>query len=115
MENITIDKNLVSYCGLYCGTCGKYKKGNCPGCQGNEKASWCKIRACNIEHGFLSCADCTEFTDVKECKKFSNFVASIFEMIFRSSRKSGIEMIKQIGYEDFAKYMAENNLISVKK
>ena len=115
MEDIVIDKNLVSFCGLYCGTYGKYKKEKCMGCQKNEKASWCKIRSCNIENGYLSCADCKEYSDPKECKKYSNFVASIFEIIFKSSRKAGIEMIKEIGYEDFAKYMAENNLVSLKR
>lgn len=115
MENIVIDKKLVSFCGLYCGSCGKYHKGICTGCQGNEKASWCKIRACNIGHGYLSCAECNDYTDVTECKKFRNFVSVIFEIVFRSSRKSGIEMIKEKGYEEFAKYMAENNLVSLKK
>ena len=50
---------LVARCGLYCGACGSYLKGRCPGCRENVKATWCKVRACCGEHSYASCADCT--------------------------------------------------------
>lgn len=113
--NIEVNKDLVSYCGIYCATCSKYKKGKCPGCAKNGKATWCKIRHCCIEKNISSCAECNEFSDVKDCKKFDNFVSKMFEFVFKSDRKAGIRMIKENGYEEFAKYMAENNLVAVKK
>lgn len=114
-KNIEVNKELVGYCGIYCATCSKYKKGKCPGCAKNEKASWCKIRQCCIEKEINSCAECNEYSDVKDCKKFDNFVSKMFEFVFRSDRKAGVRMIKENGYEEFAKYMAENNLVAVKK
>lgn len=115
MKDIQVNSELVSFCGLYCGSCGKYTKGKCPGCAKNEKATWCKIRSCCLEKGISSCADCNEFDDVKDCKKFDNFVAKMFEFVFKSDRKAGIRMIKESGYEEFAKHMAENSLVSIKK
>ena len=115
MKEILVKPELVSYCGLYCGSCGKYLKGKCPGCAENEKATWCKIRKCCIEKEIKSCSDCDEFSDVADCKKFDNFVAKMFEFVFKSDRKAGVKMIKESGYEEFAKYMAENELVSMKK
>lgn len=114
-KEILTDKKLVSFCGLYCGSCGKYLKGKCAGCAENEKATWCKIRKCCLEKGINSCAECGEYSDVKECKMFDNFVAKMFEFVFKSDRKAGIKMIKDSGYEEFAKYMTENKLVSMKR
>ncbi|MCX6251395.1 MAG: DUF3795 domain-containing protein [Bacteroidetes bacterium] len=115
MKEITADKNLIAYCGLYCGSCKSYLKDKCPGCHENNKAGWCKIRACNIEHGYQSCADCKDFTDVMECKKFNNFMSKIFAVLFKSDRKACIAMIRESGYEGFARFMAENKLQSIKR
>jgi len=115
MKEIVADKALIAYCGLYCGACRKYLKGSCPGCRENNKASWCKIRSCNLEHGYSSCADCKDFANPMDCKKFNNFISKIFALIFKSDRAACIEKIKEAGYEGFAKYMAENKLQSVKR
>jgi hypothetical protein len=115
MKEIVADKKLIAYCGLYCGACRSYLKGKCPGCKENEKASWCKIRACNIDNKFESCAGCKTFSNVNDCKKYNNFIAKIFGIIFNSNRKGCIEMIKEQGYENFAKFMADNKLQSIKK
>jgi len=114
-SDIEVNKELVSYCGLYCAACGKYKKGKCPGCAKNEKASWCKIRKCCIEKEINSCAECDEYTHAMDCKMFDNFIAKMFEFVFKSDRKAGIEMIREKGYDEFARYMAENHLVSMKK
>ena len=44
MENLTYqpDAAYVAACGLYCGACRKFVKGQCPGCWENKKADWCK-------------------------------------------------------------------------
>ncbi len=115
MKEIIADKNNISFCGLYCGACRKFLKGNCPGCQGNEKATWCKVRTCCMENKILSCADCKSFDNILECKKYNNFVSKIFSFIFRSDRNACNEMISRDGYEKFAEYMAENKLVSMKK
>ena len=115
MKPVIADKELIAYCGLYCGACKKYLAGSCPGCHENQKAGWCKIRSCNIEHGYASCADCKEFINPRDCKKFNNFISKIFALIFKSDRAACIAMIRESGYEGFAGYMAENNLQSVKK
>ncbi len=86
MKALVSDPKLVAHCGLYCGACRAYLKGKCPGCHENEKASWCKVRSCCISNGFATCADCKEFPDPNECKKFNNFISKLFGLIFRSDR-----------------------------
>ena len=96
-KEIVADKNLVAFCGLYCGACGKYLNGKCFGCSKNEKASWCKIRLCNMENHYFGCAQCKEFSNVSDCKKFNNIFSKIFGLIFRSDRKACISRIRAIG------------------
>jgi hypothetical protein len=115
MKEVVANKELVAYCGLYCGACKKYLAGSCPGCHENSKASWCKIRSCNMEHGYGSCADCKEFANPADCKKFNNFISKIFALIFKSDRAACIAQIKATGMEEFARYMAENKLQSIRK
>jgi Protein of unknown function (DUF3795) len=115
MKEIEVNKDLVAYCGLYCGACSKYLKGKCPGCYENEKATWCKIRSCNKENNYQTCADCKEFSDLHDCKKVNNLFAKFFEIIFKSDRYACIDMIKEVGVEDFAKFMSENKQVTIKK
>ena len=115
MNTIVADAKAVAYCGLYCGACKAYLSEKCPGCAKNDRAKWCKIRQCCIDNKLSSCADCKEFTDVSQCKKFDNFMAKIFAFIFRSDRKACIEKIKKIGIEKFAEEMASNKLQSIKR
>ena len=116
MKEITLDENLVSFCGLYCGACGSYLKGKCPGCSENTKASWCKVRSCCIENKFGSCADCNEYkNDVNECEKLNNFISKIFSFIFNSDRKAGIDRIRSVSKAGFAKEMFANRTQSVKR
>ncbi len=115
MKEIVPNKELVSYCGLYCGACKKYLNEKCPGCHENSKASWCKIRVCCMQSGYLSCADCKEFTNPADCKKFNNFMSKLFSLIFKSDRAGCIEQIRNIGIEGHAIKMAELKLPSIKK
>lgn len=115
METIKNDIKLIAKCGLYCGSCGKYTSGKCPGCAENAKATWCKIRSCNLENSYSSCADCKEFANPNDCKKFNNFVSKIFAVVFKSDRPACIAMIKEKGYENFAAYMSSNGLQSIKR
>ncbi|HOT45201.1 MAG TPA: DUF3795 domain-containing protein [Spirochaetota bacterium] len=106
MREITIDKNLIAFCGLYCAACSRYIKKKCPGCSQNKKAAWCRVRACCLERGYGSCADCTDFREARECGTFNNFMARIFGFIFRSDRAACIAIIRAEGYEAFARDMA---------
>jgi hypothetical protein len=107
------DQRLIAYCGLYCGTCSKYKKGNCPGCVRNEKATWCKIRSCNMDNGFSNCSACT--TNVGECKKLNNVFGKIFGFIFKTDRVASLNFIKQKGGHVFIDKMCDLDQMSIKK
>lgn len=115
MEQKIADKNLVAFCGLYCGECKAYKKGRCPGCQKNEKATWCGIRKCCLENKRRSCADCQEFNNASDCKKFNNFFSKLFAFVFKSDRQACINMIKEKGYDAYAEEMTKRELQSIKK
>ncbi len=105
----------ISYCGLYCNNCKKFQKGKCPGCAKNEKASWCKIRQCGMEKGIENCSQCDEYTNLKDCKKFSNPVSKIFEFIFRSDRVASLTMVGEEGRDAFIKKMEEENRMVIRK
>lgn len=115
MKEIIADKNLVAYCGLYCGACRRYLQEKCPGCEKNEKAAWCKLRTCCRENGFGSCADCRTYTDPMKCKKFNNFFSKIFAILFKSDRRACIARIKEEGIEKFSSEMAEKKTHSIRK
>ena len=115
MGEITADKNLVACCGLFCGACGSYLKGKCPGCRENKKAGWCKVRACCLEGGIQSCADCTKFPDALGCKKFNNPVAKLFALFFKSDRPACIRAIKADGYEVYAREMAAKKKMTIQR
>jgi hypothetical protein len=116
MENrqVVDDKNLIAFCGLYCGACGAYLKGKCPGCRENVKATWCKLRTCCLDKSFLSCADCKE-VELMECKKYNNFISKVMGFILNSNRSACIERIKVVGYENFATEMAKEKKQTIKR
>lgn len=113
MDPIPTDTKLIARCGLYCGSCGKFLRGRCPGCHGNEKASWCKIRNCCTEHSYASCADCTIFTDPVACAKLNNLLGRLFGLIFNSNRAACIAKIRELGPDGFAAFMATRRLQSL--
>lgn len=113
-KDIALDDNLISYCGLYCGACPRFIKGKCEGCKENNP-SWCKVKPCNIDNNYTSCADCREYESVSECKKFNPLFIRLGEFVSRTSRKAGIQFIKDKGRLEFMNYMAENKLVSIKK
>ncbi len=96
-----MEKNLVAYCGLYCGACPRYKKGKCTGCRENEKLGWCGIRTCNREKGFHNCAECPE-TAFRACSLVHNGMSRFFAMVFNSDRDACVARIREVGAEAFA-------------
>ena len=107
MTDIAIDEKLVARCGLYCGACRSYLKGKCPGCRGNDKATWCTVRSCCAGQGIATCAECAEFTDPKACGKYDNFMSRLFGFVFRSDRAACIAQIRRLGLAGHARAMAE--------
>lgn len=107
LKEIIADKNLIAFCGLYCGACKSYLTGKCPGCKDNIKATWCKIRLCCMENNLQSCADCKTI-ELKECKKYNNFISGILGYLLNSDRSACISLIKEKGYNDYALEMANN-------
>jgi hypothetical protein len=107
MKEITANKDLVARCGLYCGACGAYLKGRCPGCHENAKATWCKVRACCGEHGYATCADCKEFTNPNDCGKFNNVISKVIGVVFGSNRQACVLKIRELGADGYATFMTE--------
>lgn len=105
----------IAACGLYCGACRKYQQEKCHGCRNNEKASWCGIRKCCIEHNYATCAECTEYANPKECKKFNNFIGKVVGVILNSNRAACIYRIKEIGCESYAMEMEAQGLQTLKR
>lgn len=114
-KEIKKDINLIAACGLYCGSCGKYRKDKCPGCKDNEKASWCKIRLCCIEKGINNCSLCEEYINPKDCNKYNNFMARAIEFVFITDRSLCIETLKTEGNEKFVQIMSDNVWVSMPK
>ena len=108
MKEIVPDPQMVAFCGLYCGACKRYLNEKCSGCHDNVKASWCKIRSCNLKKDYSSCAECAEFENENDCRKFNNFISKIFGFVFKSDRAACIDQIKQIGTIAFVKKINKN-------
>ena len=106
---------LVAACGIYCGQCHRYRKGKCPGCAENAKATWCKVRTCTTERGYQTCAECREFDDVQDCRKFNNIFAKFFALVFRSDRRASLQLISAMGAKEYAREMTERGLPVVKR
>jgi hypothetical protein len=107
MHELVADPKLIAACGLYCGACKKYLAGSCPGCAGNDKATWCNVRTCTREHGWASCAECTEHADPATCKTHDNVIARLFGLVFDSNRRACVLELRARGPEGFARFMTE--------
>jgi len=107
MPVIQANPDLVARCGLYCGACKSYLRGKCKGCRENSKATWCKVRACCAERDIKTCAECTEYSDPRTCKKYNNFMSRLFGLVFNSDRAACIAQIKQLGLGGHATAMAK--------
>jgi hypothetical protein len=107
MRPIIADTQLVACCGLYCGACGAYLKEKCKGCRGSEKNSWCKVKQCVLQKKISTCADCGEYPNPMDCKKFNNFISRLFGLLFNSNRAACVKEIKQSGLDIYSRKMAD--------
>lgn len=100
-------KDLVAYCGIYCGECGAYKKGKCKGCKEGGGFSRCAVRICCKERSYATCAECDEFLT---CKKLDNFIARAFAFIFHQPpRIEKVKRIKEMGIDVYIKEKGRGN------
>jgi len=82
----------------------------CPGCRKNEKAAWCDIRSCCIDRGYTTCAECADFTDPRDCRKFNNLIGRLMSILFNSNRPACIARIREVGPATFAAEMDAKGL-----
>jgi hypothetical protein len=115
VKEILEDVDLVAYCGLYCGACKAYLREKCPGCHENQKATWCKVRTCCMEHDYASCADCEEFPELSDCRKYNNLIARLFGLVFRSNRAACIRQIAELGVHGHAEKMAREKRQTIRR
>jgi hypothetical protein len=106
VSDVVADPDLVARCGLYCGACGAYRKGRCPGCARATNRSWCKVRTCCGERSLASCAECADHADPAGCPKFDNVVARLFGLVMNSDRRAAVLKLRALGRDAFAAYMA---------
>ena len=115
MREITANAGLVAFCGLYCGACGSYLKERCPGCHENTKATWCTVRKCCQEMKLASCAECREFPDPRNCRKFNNAFSKVIGFLLRSNRPACLAQIKTLGLAGHAGAMARLRRQSIRR
>ncbi len=113
-QKISSKVSLIAACGLYCGSCRKYIKGSCPGCKENIKATWCKIRSCNLEHHTANCTECT-ITNSEECKSLNNTIGKIFKFVFKTDRLASLQYIANYGEQSYVDKMTALKQMAIKK
>ncbi|MBU1153973.1 hypothetical protein KKB84_08465 [bacterium] len=102
MSGTNTQDMIIAYCGLCCTNCGMYQKNKCQGCHSDKPMNRnCRMKACAMARGFITCAQCADFTDLKGCKKLYNVVSRLFGFVFRSDRIGGLNSIREIGLERF--------------
>ena len=93
---------IIAYCGLVCSNCGMYLKGKCLGCHSDRPMNRnCKIKACAIDRGYATCAECNEFQNLKKCGKLYNLISRFFSFIFHTDRIGNLNRIREIGLREF--------------
>jgi hypothetical protein len=118
-EQMTGSEQLISYCGFYCGACPTFTSGKCEGCRGDSPKcavgyKTCSVKPCCVENGFSTCADCTIYTSLKECKKYNPLSIRFGEWISNTSRGKAIELIREKGQTEFSTFMTAKNWVTIK-
>lgn len=68
-----------------------------------------------MEHNRATCADCTDFDNLKECKKLNNFMAKMFGLVFNSDRVASLTFIKDQGTDAFVSKMESEKAMTFKR
>jgi hypothetical protein len=118
-DETTGNEQFIAYCGLYCKACPSFTSGKCDGCRSNSAKSavvykQCQVKPCCVENGFFTCADCTIYASVKDCKKYNPLLLRIASWVESSDRSKAIEMIQTKGRAAFAAYMEDKQWVCFK-
>ena len=93
---------IIAYCGLACSNCGAYLKGKCLGCHSDKPMNRnCKMKICAMRRDYTTCADCSDFSALKECRELYNPVSRFFGFIFRTDRIGNLNRIREVGLSQF--------------
>ncbi len=60
-------------------------------------------------------AECKQFPDPDDCKKFNNLISKFFALVFRSNRAACIRQIRELGMESHAANMAGERRQTIKR
>ncbi len=115
MNKVVFDFDLVGNCGAYCGACASYRRGKCPGCEERVQAGECRIRTCCDNNMYPTCASCTEYVDIRECKIFNSLFSKVIDYVKRSDRHACVEQIREIGLERHAARMANLGRVTMRR
>jgi hypothetical protein len=93
---------IVACCGLVCSKCESYTNNKCRGCR-SERPIFrnCKIRRCNLDNEYDTCADCKDFQELRKCKKLNNIISKLFGFFSKTDRIESLNRIREIGLEKF--------------
>ena len=104
---MNIEKNLIGYCGLYCGLCNKYQSkapSRCIGCRLGEQHSWCSIWNCCVKkHGSETCTECR---DISNCPIFLR--RKVAEWI---PAADNLRQIKEVGLKSWLREQKERQAL----
>jgi hypothetical protein len=68
-----------------------------------------------MEHDYSSCAECEEFANPSECKKYNNIISKIVGFVLRSDRAACVMQIKKMGIQGHADTMTRQKKQTIKK
>jgi hypothetical protein len=115
MTAIQGDPQRIGCCGLYCAACSAYRRKKCPGCKANDSATWCGVRKCCGDRALISCATCNAFEDFHDCGKLNNLISKVIGFVSSSSRVRSVKKLKELGPEEYARFMSAQGLKCIKK
>jgi hypothetical protein len=81
-------------------------QGELPGLPRERQGHVVQDKACCGDHGHATCADCKDFTDPDDCRKFNNLIAKVIGVVVNSSRRACVLKIRELGIAEFASFMA---------
>jgi hypothetical protein len=68
-----------------------------------------------MEHGYSSCADCSDIDDPQQCGKYNKVISKIVGFVLRSDRVACIRQIKAIGLQGHADTMTKQQHQTIRK
>lgn len=106
------ERDCAGCCGLYCGLCSRFQStapSRCLGCQLGEQHNYCSVwRCCVKNHGFHTCAECSEFP----CQRLMKMIGvGVDSFISHRPAIPNLERIRQVGEECYLAEQRERRLL----